>query len=103
MSRYEQNGKNATADKDSSEILIISAVGNDLLGDKLISFIKKNGLSTNLILRNSYETGKVFINLDQDNNAIYDIKKFVAWDFINLNDKMIRKIKKSNAFIFGSL
>ena len=86
-----------------NKVDIISAVGNDLLGDKLISFIKKNGLSTNLILRNSYETGKVFINLDQDNNAIYDIKKFVAWDFINLNDQMIRKIKKSNAFIFGSL
>jgi len=86
-----------------NKVEIISAVGNDLLGNKLISFIKKNKLSTNLILRNSYETGKVFISLDNDNNAIYDIKKFVAWDFINLNDQMIKKVERSNAFIFGSL
>jgi len=86
-----------------NRVEIISAVGEDSLGDKLISFINDNGLSSQFISTNKHETGKVIVALDKDNNATYDIKNFVAWDFIYPNNLMVKKIQNSNAFIFGSL
>ena len=86
-----------------NNVNIISAVGNDSYGDNLISFLKNSKLSTNFISRNSYETGKVYIALDKYNNATYNIKKNVAWDFINVNEQVLKKVKASNAFVYGSL
>ena len=86
-----------------NNVEIISAVGKDPLGDKLISFLNNNGISTKFILRNRNETGKVIISLDKQKNATYNIKNNVAWDFIAINDLMIEKVNNSDAFIFGSL
>ena len=86
-----------------NKVEIISAVGNDSLGDEAISYIKDKGLSNRFILTNNHKTGTVLIDLDKNGNATYDIKNSVSWDFIHSSDLIIEKIKKSNAFIYGSL
>lgn len=86
-----------------NKVDIISAIGNDSLGKKVASFINDKGLSTQFIQTNKYETGTVDINLDKNGNAAYKIKDLVSWDFIDLSNTMIEKIKESDAFIYGSL
>ncbi|MFC4722465.1 carbohydrate kinase [Geojedonia litorea] len=86
-----------------NDVAIISAVGNDDLGEKLITYLKEQGLTTQYIqIKNDYETGKVNVSLDASGSASYDIKFPVAWDFIEL-DSTIQLVKRSRVFIFGSL
>ncbi|TVZ58669.1 fructokinase [Flavobacteriaceae bacterium MAR_2010_105] len=86
-----------------NDVAIISAVGNDELGKKLITYLNEQNLSTQYVqVSNAYETGKVNVTLDESGSASYDIKFPAAWDFIEL-DSTIQLVKASRVFIFGSL
>ncbi|MFB3389862.1 carbohydrate kinase [Flavobacterium sp. LAR06] len=83
---------------------IISAVGNDALGDEIISKIKKWGIYTeNIQVSNKYPTGTVIATFDQNKEAHYDLTSDVAWDYIEAkpNDKQL--VRESSALVFGSL
>ena len=85
-------------------ISIISKVGDDALGKKLIKFLNKNGLDTeHLQISKIYKTGEVNVSIDKNGIADYDILNPVAWDDISLNSKNIALTKNSSIFVFGSL
>ena len=74
-------------------ISIISKVGDDALGKKLIEFLKKNGLDTeHLQISKIYKTGEVNVSIDKNGIADYDILNPVAWDDISLNSKNIDSV-----------
>ncbi len=84
--------------------LMISRVGSDDLGVELIQFLKNEGISTELVqVGNTHLTGVVKVNLDDKNEVTYKIVQPVAWDYIQLDENLIQKVKEADIFIFGSL
>tara|TARA_B110000046_G_scaffold44909_1_gene49906 strand:+ start:4308 stop:5195 length:888 start_codon:yes stop_codon:yes gene_type:complete len=85
-------------------VQLISRVGKDSLGSEILENIKSEGFSIKFIQSDDlYPTGKVFITLDKDGNAEYEILEDAAWDFIENNTAIIKAVSEANAFIFGSL
>ena len=86
------------------DVTIISAVGNDERGDKLISYIAESGINTDFIqVTDAYKTGKVLVSLNDKGSATYDISFPCAWDFIEINNDLKNIVSASDAFVFGSL
>ena len=87
-----------------NNVTIISSVGNDLDGKNIISFIDEKGVSTEEIqINDEYHTSYVKVTLNNEGSASYNIEFPCAWDYIELKDTSKSIVKKSDAFIFGSL
>lgn len=83
---------------------IISKVGRDQLGERLIKYVKEQGLITQHIQEDSqFETGRVNVTLDQNGSASYEIAYPAAWDKITLNPTLEEEVAKADLFLFGSL
>jgi fructokinase len=83
--------------------LLISAVGQDKLGDELLSGIKKLGLDTSGIGQiKKYPTSTVDIVLDDNGKPTYDIKMPVAWDAIPIKKEHLNYVAK-HGIVFGSM
>ena len=83
------------------KVAMISAVGNDRLGDQLIHYLKDNNLTSEFVQVNQeYQTGKVNVTLDKNKSASYEIKYPVSWDFIELNDENIHIWSRIPKFLF---
>ena len=83
---------------------MISSVGNDALGQEIISRIKEQGLDTeNIQINKKFDTGIVTVTLDQHGSASYEIKHPVSWDKIELQSEHKKLVSTSDAFVFGSL
>lgn len=87
-----------------NNVSIISGVGADENGDKLLKFIKENNVSVDGVqVNNQYKTGVAKVVLDSEGSASYDLKHPRAWDKIELTDSAKELVKNSDAFIYGSL
>jgi fructokinase len=85
-------------------VSIISSIGDDKNGKELKDYIEQQGLSTAYIqINTTHKTSTVAVKLDEKGAATYKIKKPCAWDYILLEDQLLSLVKKSDAFIFGSL
>ena len=85
-------------------IAIISSVGADKKGNKIVDFIQKNNLnSEGLQVDEQLKTGNVKVSLNSKGSASYDIKFPRAWDQIQLTEKAKNITKEADAFVFGSL
>lgn len=83
---------------------MISKVGDDEKGEKLISYLKSKNIKNENIAKDSdYTTGVVNVTLSAGGSATYEIAHPVAWDKIEISDAMKTAVKKADAFIFGSL
>ena len=81
---------------------VISAVGEDKLGDEIVSNFEDKKL--NYILdRVPYPTGTVMVELDGKGVPMYDIKQNVAWDNIPFTPQLKDLAKRTKAVCFGSL
>lgn len=87
-----------------NQVSMISAIGKDDYGKKLVSYLKENHINTDgiQVLEDS-ETGKVKVVLDQKGSASYDIEYPSAWDKIAIAPAAKAVVEKADAFIFGSL
>ena len=86
------------------ETKIISRVGNDENGKKALDYVKDNGIDISTIqVDENHKTGCVNVTLDNKGSASYEIEYPVAWDKIEISEKMIEFVKSTDAFIFGSL
>jgi fructokinase len=86
------------------DVEMISRIGGDKLGRKLLNFTKKYGLSHDFIqVDKEFPTGSVLVNNEDKENIKYEIVKPVAWDHIQWSEEMDRAVKNADAFIFGSL
>lgn len=87
-----------------NEVDMISRIGTDDLGHELLQFVTESGLNTRLVQQGqTHLTGVVKVNMDDKNDVQYKILHPVAWDYIVVEDQAIEKVKKADAFIFGSL
>lgn len=86
------------------ESAIISKVGSDADGQKIVSFLSEKGIETDTIqVSEEYKTGVVNVMINEKGNASYDILYPSAWDKIALNENIKKKVSDADVFIFGSL
>lgn len=83
---------------------IISRIGKDDAGDKLIALLQNHTINTGHVQTDDgHPTGIVNAYLKEGNEVEYDIVYPVAWDFISLNEPIISLVQQTKYFIFGSL
>jgi len=61
---------------------VISAIGNDERGQKLIQILQERGVNTDLITINEHPTGTVTVDTTNPSEVHYTIDEPSAWDFI---------------------
>lgn len=81
---------------------VISAVGDDKLGDEILNNFQEKKLCCN-IQKVPYPTGTVIVELDNNGIPKYNIKEGVAWDNIPYTDELDKIAKRTKAVCFGSL
>lgn len=86
-------------------VSLISAVGQDSLGDEILKLAENKGIDIRFVTRAraDFATGTVLVTLDSNANATYEIVQPVAWDEIDLSPEAAEAITKGRALIFGSL
>lgn len=84
------------------ESCVVSAVGNDALGDEIVDIFAGKGLDS-LVERVPYPTGTVQVEIDQAGVPQYEIKEGVAWDNIPYTARLETLAQKTRAVCFGSL
>ncbi|MEN9401517.1 MAG: 2-dehydro-3-deoxygluconokinase [Verrucomicrobiota bacterium] len=83
---------------------LVSAVGQDLLGDDLLRRMKDWGLDTTGVSRRlGLPTGYVRALLDAAGSAHYEIATEVAWDQIIPGEDSTRAVFGAGALVFGTL
>ncbi|TDQ18652.1 fructokinase [Algoriphagus boseongensis] len=83
---------------------LISAVGIDEDGKKLLSFLSDFGLPLDLIqTTEEHETSKVLVDTSDPENIKYTIVSPVAWDFIEWTKELDNAVEEADAFVFGTL
>lgn len=83
---------------------MISSIGNDERGKKIISYLQEKNISTgNIEIKEEYQTGLVNVTLSDSGSATYEIAYPAAWDKIEVSDAMKSSVSDSKVFIFGSL
>lgn len=85
------------------EAEMISKIGEDDLGKELLPIIEKNIGTKFIQIDEKTPTGIVAVTLDEQKNASYEIVFPSAWDFIEVNDKVMNLVVNADVFIFGSL
>ncbi len=88
----------AHAAKQGSEAYIMSALGEDDLGEEATAFLKEKNINTAYVKKSPLETGKCMVSLDEKGIPHYNLLSGVAWDDIE------GEIKEDfDIFYFGTL
>jgi fructokinase len=83
---------------------LITRVGLDNYGKKLIQLMEKQGISTDYFQMDfERDTGKVTMTTGEDEHVHYDILQQVAWDNIQWDDQFESLLSTTAFFVFGSL
>jgi fructokinase len=83
---------------------MISAVGDDVLGQEALARIERYGVDSRFVTTlQGFQTGSVGVTLDAGGNAKYDIRRNAAWDHIPLAKDLIPAIEGASALVFGTL
>ncbi len=84
---------------------IISRVGKDVLGNKVLSELKQAGLSTEFIQQDHlHPTGMALVSLDNNGVPTFKIEPECAYDFIESNDENENLINtETDCLYFGTL
>lgn len=92
--------------KQSQRVVLVSRIGHDSHGQRLLDVMQQRGLATGLIQRDTvYDTGKVYARMDEKMDMQYDIVYPVAWDHINWDAPMEEIFRKNSLqyLVYGSL
>ena len=89
------------ASRFGAEAYAISAIGNDPLGDEILTEIDRIRIPY-IVERVDYPTGTVIVEL-RDGIPNYTIIEGVAWDHIPLTDEMKLLASRADAVCFGTL
>lgn len=83
---------------------LISKVGEDKLGQRLIDGLQQRKLETAHIQRSpKYPTSTVMVQLDGSGNPSYHIAEPVAWDFLSASCESSALIRTADVLCFGTL
>ena len=84
--------------------LMISRLGGDELGRQAFEQVAALGMDTSFLQEDpSYPTGTVKVSFDENNNPDYVIVPEVAYDHIELTDKLLQTAENTDCLCFGSL
>lgn len=85
--------------------VLVSAVGNDGLGDMAVTCAEGFGVGTSMIKRTSEPTGQCLVTLDEKKIPSFTVLQNAAYDNISLSDGDIGKIRemRPQALYFGTL
>ena len=84
------------------EAVFISAVGHDAWGRHIRSIASSAGMPVDHLCGVDYPTGTALV-FEHEGGAGFEIKPHVAWDFIKLNENVLRLARLADAAVFGSL
>lgn len=82
--------------------MLISAVGDDALGEEIRSTLKEKGVDA-VLPTVPYPTGTVEVTLDDKGVPQYQISEGVAWDNIPWNDEIKQIAEHTATVCFGTL
>jgi fructokinase len=86
------------------DVKMISKIGNDERGQKILEFVEGYDLDTSCIQHDElHPTGTVQVDNSNAENIKYTIVSPVAWDYIGLRNETLKAVQSADAFIFGSL
>ena len=88
---------------DSAEVLMISGVGTDALGDDALSALKSHGVSTRCVQRHAAATGRVDVALTPAGVATYCFAEESAWDQVTWDPAFDELCGSCQAVCFGTL
>ena len=87
-----------------AEALMVSRVGQDVLGDEILERLRGLGLRTDGIsIDSSAPTGTVAVELDAQGKPTFTIHENVAWDFIEAGPAILEQASHADAICFGTL
>ncbi len=91
--------------KITSQGNIVSRVGSDMLGKKVLSFLDKNNIPTKFIQEDDHHpTGIATITIDKNKQPSFVIGTETAYDHIELNPELEKLIEKeTDCLYFGTL
>ncbi len=85
-------------------VSMVSRIGEDRKGELLKKFLEESGIDTGSLQTDPMlPTSEVLIHLDDDNNPTYEIREPVAWDNIEMTEKLSVLSHQADLIIFGSL
>jgi fructokinase len=84
---------------------LISAVGQDALGDEILAVAKDKQVDTRFVtrVRVGLATGTVLVTIDEHGNATYELVQPAAWDEIRVSEAALEAVSQARALAFGSL
>jgi fructokinase len=83
---------------------IITRIGKDERGEKLLELLAQKNISTAYIQEDGLlPTGIVYATPNEHKEMVYDIVAPVAWDVIEWNDKFNTLFADNTYFVYGSL
>ncbi|GMQ29910.1 carbohydrate kinase [Algoriphagus confluentis] len=86
------------------DVRLISAVGEDEDGDRLLEFLGSFGLPLDFIqIKKNHPTSKVLVDDFDPENIKYNILTHVAWDYLEWSEQLSQAVEKADAFVFGTL
>jgi fructokinase len=83
---------------------LISRIGSDDHGNKLLNLLQKQSVVTNYIQSDKiHQTGVVYAHPGLNHEMTYEIVQPVAWDFIEWNEDIQKIVENAGFFVHGSL
>ncbi|HWI90695.1 MAG TPA: carbohydrate kinase [Flavisolibacter sp.] len=83
---------------------LITKVGIDDYGKKLVNLMSEEGLNTDYFQMDyNYPTGLVYAKTNDHHEVIYDIVYPSAWDYIQWQGEFQKLIEEAGYFVYGSL
>ena len=84
---------------------LISAIGQDQLGDEILQVARDKQVDTRFVsrVRVGLPTGTTKAAVDASGNATYELVSPAAWDEITVTDEALAAVADAGALTFGSL
>ncbi|HEY8649768.1 MAG TPA: carbohydrate kinase [Chthoniobacterales bacterium] len=88
-----------------ASVALISAVGQDSLGDEILAVAGHKNVDATFIrrVRVGLPTGTVLVTVDERGNATYELVQPAAWDEITVSKDALAAVAQARALTFGSL
>jgi len=82
----------------------VSKIGCDPLGDELLQWMQREGLTAEYIQRSQeYPTGTVTVQVRESGQPDFTITENVAWDYLQCDASLLELAGRAAAVCFGSL
>lgn len=95
---------NQLANRQGGRGVVVSRIGQDDLGQRLLDELQKRGMATEFMQTDPDRgTGRVYVMVDTAGQPQYDIVHDVAWDWLQFDPDWEDAARRCEAVCFGSL